>query len=72
MTNSEAFASEVRALAKKSGLSYFLVVEGGATAFRNANHSRVVQNARNAHVKWEIDVKHEAAAGIDWEGEGDE
>lgn len=48
-----SFCKEVKDLAKKYNLSFFVVTEG-ASAISN-NGCDAVKNARDAHIKWEMD-----------------
>lgn len=48
---SRKFCSEVRELAKKYELSFFIVTEGASATSNNG--CEAVKNARKAHEKWE-------------------
>ena len=47
------FCSEVKSIGEKYGLSFFFVTEG-ASVMQNKD-CKAVENARNAHKKWEIE-----------------
>ena len=59
-TKAQQFCQEVKELAKKYDLPFFVVTEG-ASATQNKN-CEAVANARKAHIKWEkehsIDPEH--------------
>ena len=63
LTKAQEFCAEVRKLAKKYNLPFFIVTDG-ASATQNEG-CEAVAHARKAHIKWEkehgIDSKH------DWE-----
>ena len=60
LTKAQQFCLEVKELAKKYDLSFFVVTEG-ASATQNKNCAAVA-HARRAHIKWEnengIDSEH--------------
>ena len=60
LTKAQQFCQEVKELAKKYDLPFFVVTEG-ASATQNKN-CEAVANARQAHIKWEkehgIDPEH--------------
>ena len=60
LTKAQQFCQEVKNLALKYGLSFFVVTEG-ASAIQNKN-CEAVAHARQAHIKWEkehgIDPEH--------------
>lgn len=60
LTKAQQFCQEVKNLAQKYGLSFFVVTEG-ASAIQNKD-CEAVANARKAHIKWEkehgIDPNH--------------
>ena len=55
LTKAQRFCQEVKKLAKKYDLSFFVVTEG-ASATQNKN-CEAVANARKAHVMWERKYK---------------
>ena len=60
LTKAQQFCLEVKQLAEKYGVSFFVVTEG-ASATQNKN-CNAVANARRAHIEWEkehgIDPEH--------------
>ena len=60
LTKAQKFCSEVKELAKKYDLSFFVVTEGASTT--QNKDCDAVANARQAHIKWEkehgIDPEH--------------
>ena len=60
LTKAQEFCLEVKELAKKYNLPFFVVTEG-ASAIQNKD-CEAVANARQAHIKWEnehgIDPNH--------------
>ena len=60
LTKAQQFCQEVKNLAQKYGLSFFVVTEG-ASAIQNKD-CEAVAHARKTHIKWEkehgIDPKH--------------
>lgn len=51
LENARKFCQEVKELAKKYGLSFFVVTEGASTISNNG--CEAVKNARDNHIKWE-------------------
>ena len=63
LTKAQQFCQEVKKLAKKYNLPFFVVTEG-ASATQNKN-CEAVKNARQAHIKWE--KKHGINPEHSWE-----
>lgn len=62
MSKARAFVSEVKRLAKVLGLNVFVVTDGASGILNNGNPA--VRNAREAHVKWELE--HGSDPSEDW------
>ena len=60
LTKAQQFCQEVKKLAQKYDLPFFIVTDG-ASAIQNKD-CEAISNARNAHIKWEkkngIDPNH--------------
>jgi len=63
LTKAQEFCQEVKELAKKYNLPFFVVTEG-ASATQNKN-CEAVANARRSHIKWE--KEHGINPEHDWE-----
>lgn len=48
-----AFCEDVKELAKKYNLSFFVVTEGASLVINN--ECEAVKNARDSHIKWELE-----------------
>lgn len=57
MNKEREFLTEVRKLADKYDLPFFIVTEG-ASATKN-NGCEAVRNARENHIKWELEHNHD-------------
>lgn len=51
--NSRAFIREVKELANKYGVNFFIVTDGASAISNNGNPA--VKHARDEHVKWELE-----------------
>lgn len=51
--NARAFCQEVKELAKRRNLPFFLVTEGASITSNNG--CAAVKNARDSHIKWELE-----------------
>ena len=47
------FVSLVKKMAKRRNLNMFIVTDGASATLNNGN--KAVRNARQAHIKWEIE-----------------
>ena len=63
LTKAQQFCQEVKKLAKKYDLSFFVVTDG-ASATQNKN-CEAVAHARQAHIKWE--KEHKIDPNHNWE-----
>lgn len=63
LTKAQKFCSEVKKLAEKYDLPFFVVTEG-ASAILNKD-CPAVQNARQAHIQWE--KEHDIDPNHSWE-----
>ncbi len=59
---SRKFLMEVKKLAKKYNVNFFIVTDGASATFNRGN--KAVENARNAHKKWE--TEHGFDPDEDW------
>lgn len=48
-----AFVSTVKKMAERQNLNVFIVTDGASATLNNGN--RAVRNAREAHIKWELE-----------------
>ena len=51
LTKAQEFCAEVKKLAQKYNLPFFVVTEGASATYNN--NCEAVANARKAHIKWE-------------------
>ncbi len=61
------FCSEVKELAKKYNLPFFVVTDGASATSNNG--CEAVKNARDNHIKWELDNGYDPYE--DWSKEND-
>ena len=66
-SSARAFLAEVKEIADRYGLPFFIVTDGASVTSNNGNEA--VDNARRAHVKWEI--KNGIDPYHDWSAEGE-
>jgi len=62
LTKPQKFCQEVKQLAEKYNLPFFVVTEGASATSNNG--SKAVSNARGAHIKWEKENNHDP--NYDW------
>ena len=63
LDKARVFVADVKRMAKDRGLNVFVVTDGASGTLNNGNSA--VENARNAHAKWEIG--HGSDPHEDWE-----
>ena len=67
LERARSFCMEVRELASKYNLPFFVVTEGASATSNNG--SEAVSNSRNSHIKWE--EEHGFNPYEDWRINGD-
>ena len=63
LTKSQRFCLEVKQLAAKYKLPFFVVTDGASATYNN--DCEAVKHARTAHIRWE--KRHDIAPDHDWE-----